>query len=81
MTKSRHTPELKMANKFQKGDRVEWNTSGGKTQGVIKDIITQPTEFKNHHFEASKDDPRYVVESEKSGAQAVHKATALEKID
>jgi len=68
-----------MTKQFKKGDRVEWKTGGGKTQGVVKDVITKPTDFKNHHFEASKEDPRYLVESEKSGKEAIHKADALEK--
>ncbi|MCU0569582.1 MAG: DUF2945 domain-containing protein [Oculatellaceae cyanobacterium Prado106] len=70
-----------MTETFKKGDRVKWNSSGGASQGVIKDIITEPTDFKNHHFEASKDKPEYLVESEKSGKEAIHKAEELTKID
>lgn len=52
----------------------------GTTRGVIKEIITEPTDFKNHHFEASKDKPEYLVKSEKSGKEAIHKAEELRKI-
>ncbi len=34
---------------------------------------------KGTKVKGSKDDPRYVVESEKSGNQAAHKPSALEK--
>ncbi|HIK14273.1 MAG TPA: DUF2945 domain-containing protein [Leptolyngbyaceae cyanobacterium M33_DOE_097] len=69
-----------MAQKFKKGDRVEWKSSGGTSQGVVKEVITKPTDFKNHHFEASKEEPEYLVESEKSGKEAIHKAEALKKL-
>lgn len=69
-----------MTQQFKKGDRVEWDSSGGTSRGVIKEIITEPTDFKNHHFEASKDKPEYLVESEKSGKTAIHRAEELRKI-
>jgi hypothetical protein len=69
-----------MTEKFKKGDRVEWHSSGGTSRGVVKDIITEPTDFKNHHFAASKDKPEYLVESEKSGKEAIHKGEQLKKI-
>lgn len=70
-----------MTKQLKKGDQVEWDFSGGTTRGVIKEIITEPTDFKNHHFEASKDKPEYLVESEKSGKEAIHKADELRKIE
>lgn len=69
-----------MSEKLKKGDHVEWNTSGGKTEGEIKEVITEPTDFKNHHFEASKDKPEYRVESDKSGKDAIHKGEQLKKV-
>jgi hypothetical protein len=69
-----------MTKQFKKGDKVEWDSSGGTTRGVIKEIITEPTDFKNHHFEASKDKPEYLVESEKSGKEAIHKGEELRKV-
>ncbi|HEY9825320.1 MAG TPA: DUF2945 domain-containing protein [Stenomitos sp.] len=65
--------------KFKKDDHVEWDSSGGTSRGVIKQVITEPTDFKNHHFIASKEKPEYLVESEKSGKQAIHKPEALRK--
>jgi hypothetical protein len=66
---------------LRKGDRVEWESAGGKSRGVIKDIITHPTNFKNHHFKASKEHPEYLVRSDKSGQDAIHKAEALHKLE
>ena len=69
-----------MTEQFKKGDRVEWDTSQGKTEGVIKEKITEPTDFKNHHFEASKEKPEYRVESSKSGKYAIHRPEELKKV-
>lgn len=65
---------------FKKGDYVEWDSSGGTSRGIIKQVITKPTDFKNHHFAATKEKPEYLVESEKSGKEAIHKPKALRKI-
>jgi hypothetical protein len=68
-----------MADEIKKGDHVEWNASGKKTEGVVEEKITKPTDFKNHHFEASKDEPEYLVKSDKSGKEAIHKPESLKK--
>lgn len=69
-----------MSDKLKEGDHVEWNTSSGKTEGDVKDIIIESTDFKNRHFEASKENPEYLVESSKSGKEAIHKGEQLRKI-
>ena len=68
-----------MADKLKTGDKVEWETSQGKTSGTVKKKLTKPTDIKGHHVAASKDNPEYLVESEKSGGQAAHKPDALKK--
>ena len=40
---------------------------------------TTPTKIKGHKVAASKDNPQYIVKSDKSGKQAAHKASALKK--
>jgi hypothetical protein len=65
--------------KLSKGDRVEWETSQGKTAGKVKKKLTSDTKIKEHEVKASKDDPQYLVESEKTGAEAAHKPGALKK--
>ncbi len=68
-----------MADKLKKGDKVEWETSQGKTKGTVKKKLTEPTDIKSHHVAASEDNPEYLVESEKSGKEAAHKPDALKK--
>lgn len=70
-----------MSETFKKGDRVEWSTSQGKTEGTVEKKLTEPTEIKGHHVAASKDNPEYLVKSEKSGKTAAHKPESLEKIE
>ena len=71
--------EEKMGTSFSKGDKVEWDTSQGKTQGKVVRKQTSPTRIKGHEVAASKDDPQYIVESDKSGARAAHKPAELKK--
>lgn len=61
------------------GDTVEWQTSQGETEGEVKKKLTKPTDIKGHHVAASKDNPEYLVESEKSGKEAAHKPESLKK--
>ena len=64
---------------FRKGDRVEWNSHGGTAVGKVKKKISRDTEAGGRKVTASKDEPQYLVESEKSGGTAVHKPGALRK--
>jgi hypothetical protein len=64
---------------FSKGDRVEWNSHGGTAEGEVLKKITEDTEEAGRTVRASEDDPQYLVRSEKSGGEAVHKPGALKK--
>jgi N-methylhydantoinase B/oxoprolinase/acetone carboxylase alpha subunit len=62
------------------GDHVQWRTSQGPTTGVVERKLTEPADVKGHHAAASADNPEYLVESDKSRAQAIHKPAALKKL-
>jgi len=68
-----------MAEKLKTGDKVEWETSQGKTSGTVKKKLTKPVDIKGYHVAASADNPEYLVESEKSGKEAAHKPATLKK--
>ena len=70
-----------MTDEFKKGDKVKWNTAQGETTGEVEKKLTSPTDIKGHHVAASKDNPQYLVKSEKTGKEAAHKPDALEKIE
>ena len=65
---------------FSKGDRVSWATSQGRTRGEVVGKKTSDFELAGTTFHASKDDPKYIVKSEKTDAEAAHKPTALRKL-
>ena len=66
-----------MAEEFEKGDQVTWQSHGGTAEGEVVRKITEDTEAGGRQVRASKDDPQYLVKSEKSGGEAVHKPGAL----
>jgi hypothetical protein len=65
---------------FEPGDKVEWNTPQGKTRGTVKKKLTSRTEVGGQTIAASDEDPRYLVESEKSSKEAAHKPNALDRV-
>ena len=69
-----------MDNDFKVGDYVEWNSEAGRVQGTIKKKITFEIEFKGYTVHASKEEPQYLIKSNKTEHLAVHKGSALKKI-
>lgn len=65
---------------LKKGDKVEWETSQGKTEGTIKKKLTSPTKIKNHKVAASKENPEFLVETSETKKEAAHKPDSLKKI-
>ena len=68
-----------MTKTLKPGDKVSWGTSQGETHGVVEKKQTTPTKIKSHEVKASKDNPEYIVKSDKTGAKAAHKPDALRK--
>jgi hypothetical protein len=69
-----------MAASLKKGERVAWNTSQGETKGKVVKKLTGKTKIQGYVAKASKADPQYLVESDKTGAEAAHKPSQLKKI-
>jgi hypothetical protein len=67
------------AKSFKKGDKVAWDTSQGETHGTVVKKQTSETHIKRHKVAASKDNPQFIVESDKSGKRAAHKPEELRK--
>ncbi|QIP84180.1 DUF2945 domain-containing protein [Streptomyces sp. Tu 2975] len=64
-----------------KGDQVSWSSHGKNVPGEVKKKITKRTKAAGRTVDASKDEPQYEVESDKSGRRAVHKPQSLRKRD
>ncbi len=63
---------------LKSGDAVEWDSSGGHSKGKVVKKLTSPTQIKGHKVAASKDNPEFLVKSDKGG-EAAHKPAALKK--
>ncbi|WP_375427198.1 DUF2945 domain-containing protein [uncultured Sphingomonas sp.] len=67
-----------MSKELNKGDKVEWSSHGGTAHGEVEKKLTSDTKIKSHQVRASKDEPQYLVKSDKGG-EAAHKPDALKK--
>jgi hypothetical protein len=70
---------MEMAKQLRRGDKVEWDTSQGKTHGTVVKKQTSETHIGKHKVAASKDSSRYIVKSDKSEKTAAHKPEELRK--
>ena len=68
-----------MAKELKQGDKVAWKAPQGEVKGVVEKKLTSETRIKGHTAKATKDDPEYLVKSEKTGAKAAHKPEQLKK--
>lgn len=69
-----------MSTMFKIGDHVRWNSEAGRVSGVIVRKVTSNTRFKGYVHHASKEEPQYVINSDKSDHVAIHKGSALHLI-
>ena len=71
---------MSMKHEFKIGDHVEWNSEAGYVRGTIKKKITSAIRFKTYTVRASKEEPQYLIKSDKTDHIAMHKGAALKKI-
>jgi hypothetical protein len=62
------------------GDHVSWNSEAGRVSGLIRRKVSAPVEFKGYTVRASREEPQYLIESDKTGHLAMHKGSALRKL-
>lgn len=65
---------------YKRGDRVRWDHSQGSSTGEVVRKVVSPVKIKGHKAAASKDNPEYMVRSDKTGATAAHRPDALRKV-
>ncbi|MGX1486664.1 hypothetical protein RKD45_005740 [Streptomyces griseus] len=51
---------------LKKGESVSWQSHGHSVQGKVKRKITERTEAAGRTVDASKDEPQYEVESDRT---------------
>jgi hypothetical protein len=69
-----------MPRTFNIGDHVSWNSEAGRVSGVIRKKISAPIEFKGYTVHASRKEPQYLIESDKTDHLAMHKGSALRRL-
>jgi Hypervirulence associated proteins TUDOR domain len=69
-----------MPKVFKRGDHVQWNSEAGLVRGVIIKRVTSDTLFKGYIHHASKDEPQYLIKSDKTEHIAMHKGRALKRV-
>ena len=69
-----------MARDFKVGDHVEWNSEAGRVRGTIIKKVTSETNYKGYIHHATKEEPQYLIQSDKTDHIAAHKGSTLRKI-
>lgn len=70
-----------MSKQYKVGDHVSWNSEAGHVSGHIVKVHTQDTQYKGHTRHCSKEDPQYEIKSDKTDHVAMHKGSALKRLD
>jgi hypothetical protein len=69
-----------MSRALKVGRQVEWNSEAGRVRGKIKKKIVSEIKFKGYTVHASKEEPQYLIESDKTDHLAMHKGSALKVV-
>ena len=70
-----------MVRKFKVGDHVTWNSEAGRVTGRIIAVHTSEVEYKGYMHHATEDDPQHEIKSDKTEHVAMHRGSALRKLD
>jgi len=69
-----------MAKTFKRGDHVEWNSEAGRVRGVILKKVVSDIPLKGYVHHASKEEPQYLIQSDKTDHVAIHKPQTLRHV-
>jgi len=68
-----------MSRELKVGDHVSWNSEAGRVSGTIIKVHTQDVNYKGYIHRASRNEPQYEIQSDKTDHIALHKRRALRK--
>ena len=66
-----------MSKTFKRGDHVEWNSEAGRVRGIIVKKVVSDVKFKGYTHHATREEPQYFIQSDKTDHVAIHKGAAL----
>ena len=72
---------IPMKHVFTVGDHVEWDSEAGHVRGTIKKKVTSAIPFKGYTVRASKEEPQYLIKSDTTDHLAMHKGSAVKKLN
>jgi hypothetical protein len=70
-----------MLTRFKVGDHVRWHSEAGLVSGRIVKVHTGDTDYKGYTHHATSAEPQYEIQSDKTPHIALHRGSALRKID
>ena len=70
-----------MGKIYKVGDHVSWNSEAGRVRGTIINVHGKDVTYKGYTHHASPDDPQYAIRSDKTDHVAMHKGSALTRIN
>ncbi|HJT22433.1 MAG TPA: DUF2945 domain-containing protein [Nitrospira sp.] len=59
---------------------MRWNSEAGWVSGRIVRVHTNDVDYKGYVHHASKDEPQYEIQSDKTDHIALHKGRALRRL-
>ncbi|HWQ92050.1 MAG TPA: DUF2945 domain-containing protein [Clostridia bacterium] len=68
-----------MQKDFKIGDRVGWNSEAGHVRGTIKKRVSCAPRVKTYTVRASKEEPQYLIKSDKTGGPGHAQRSGSEK--
>lgn len=68
-----------MTSAFKVGDHVTWNSEAGHVSGRIVKVHRKDVIWKGYTHHASRDEPQYEIQSDKTDHVALHKGSALKR--
>ena len=71
---------IPMKEDFKVGDHVGWNSEAGRVRGTIMKKVTSAITFKGYTVHTSKEEPQYLIKSDTTEHLAMHKGSALKKL-
>lgn len=66
---------------FKVGDHVTWNSEAGRVSGTIIKVHTKEVNYKGYKHHASEAEPQYEIKSDKTDHIALHKGSALRRMN
>jgi len=69
-----------MSDEFKPGEHVQWGKPEDGTRGRVKRKLTEPYQIKSFSVPASEAEPWYLLETDRTGAEAAHRPDELRRV-